>query len=1046
MTTLRDAELLLAQKGVGPRVSFPVERTFHDLFFEQASRTPDAVAVSDGRAALSYEALAREARGVARALVRRGLRRGEPVGIVRPRDAEFLVAMLGIFAAGGAYVPVDPSYPRERAAFMLADAEVRFVLAEEAYFEAQTTLFAGLTRIVAEDGDAFEGPALTGEDRAYLLYTSGSTGKPKGAICRHNGALNHLFGELWGLGLAGPVSFLQTAPSSSDISVWQFLAPVLTGGRVVVVEPPTVIDPSLLFAAIRAAQVDLVELVPVSLRALVDHIAALPAHERALPHLKAMMATGDALAVEVARRWFTLFPTIPLANTYGPTEASDDITLHVMSETPPPSEASVPIGKPLPNLTIFILDAEGRPVPEGVAGELGVAGIGVGEGYFKRPEKTAEAFVPSPFPELEAGLMYRTGDLGRWRADGAIDFLGRIDHQVKVRGVRVELGEIEAALLLHSAVRDAVVLAVEGIAGARLVAHVVIAEGATTRGKDLLQALREVLPEALVPASIFVHKAFALTPAGKIDRDALRAHVGVDEALTSDLPEDATEAALVRIHRRVLGCEVGVDDDFFSVGGDSVLAVLIASEASKQGFLVSPAELLQQRTVAALAALARGRSGDAVLPDAADEEGPWPLTPTQREIYLRGILAPKGAKPYVEQVLFDLVGPLDGPRLATILSEIAADFPVIARAVSRHPTLSFRSAGAVAVPVTTIDLRGHEDRGAAIEAFLAADRALGFEPSLAPLTRFSLLRLQDERTRVVWTYHHLVLDGWSEPLVLRAVFTRYAGDTPSPSSASFAAHARALTATPRAAQIAFFRRAFALLSGPCHWPRSALAARGGGPSHDARSRDLDAAVSTAVGELSRRLHISTSSVFHAAFALLHAQVLGRSDVLFGTTVSGRAAGLAGSDTLVGPAMALLPVPVVLPESASVSAFLQGIHGLLMELLGAEHVPLAEALAQHDWGSTDGVPFDAIIDIASYPGRALTEALPAELSIEGLDYVTMPHHPLTLFVVPGVTTHLRLVFAKALFDASTVDAWLARLATIVEGIVARPDGALRELLR
>ena len=329
--------------------SFPLDRTFHDLFEEQVDKSPDATAVVHGGRSLSYRALDERANRTARALVAEGVSRGDFVGILKARGVDFLTAILAIFKAGAAYVPLDPTYPKERLGVMLDDSRVSVLLSDTETLAAYGACVAGTqvrTVLLLENGSgdvrlggaagalklvaastieslssARLGLSMTGADRAYMIYTSGSTGRPKGAICRHDGALNHLYGELFGLEIEGPFGFLQSAASSSDISVWQFLGPVLTGGQTVIVDHETVIDPVLLFSAIRDPRVTLVELIPVVLRGLIDHVATLTRSERALPSLHCMMATGDALPVDVVNRWLALYPDIPVANTYGPTEA-----------------------------------------------------------------------------------------------------------------------------------------------------------------------------------------------------------------------------------------------------------------------------------------------------------------------------------------------------------------------------------------------------------------------------------------------------------------------------------------------------------------------------------------------------------------------------------------------------------------------------------------------------------------------------------------------------------------------------------------------------
>jgi len=497
--------------------AYPLHETFHTLFEAQARKTPQATAAIHRQRRLSYAALNEQANRLANTLLSLGLKKGDFVGILLQRSCEFAVAMLGVFKAGGAYVPLDPTYPRERIGYMLQDSESAFLVSDAALCADYASVVAECStlRVVLSlhgelDDQTWAGrvsavqprqlataPAhdpdqgLAGTDRAYMIYTSGSTGRPKGAICRHDGALNHLFGELEGIGVNTAFNFLQTAASSSDISVWQFMAPLLYGGATVVADYDAVIDPVLLLELMRTHRVNVAEPVPVVLRALIDHLAALPEAQRALPDLACMMCTGEALPGELVDRWLALFPHIPIANTYGPTETSDDVTLLVLREPIAQRFAVTPIGPPLPNVRIFVLDRELQALPVGVPGEICIAGVAVGEGYWRQPEKTQAAFVPCPFADVASGPMYRTGDLGRWLSDGSIEFLGRIDQQVKVRGFRIEPGEIEQVLTQHPAVQAAAVVAVEDAVGnRRLVGHYVTRTDASVTATELRQYLK----------------------------------------------------------------------------------------------------------------------------------------------------------------------------------------------------------------------------------------------------------------------------------------------------------------------------------------------------------------------------------------------------------------------------------------------------------------------------------------------------------------------------------------------------------------------------
>jgi amino acid adenylation domain-containing protein len=467
------------------RAAFPVDRTLPALFEAQVEAGPDRVAVERRGERWSYRQLNARANRIAHRLRRLGLGRNDFVALLLDRGCDFAAAMLGVLKAGGAYVPIDPAYPAERIAYMLANSATRVLIAQRASLAQvpdAARAVVDLHCLVLDDDDLSNEPTVNpapvnlATDRAYMLYTSGSTGLPKGAILRHDGKINHIYAQFQWLAFHRDAVFLQTAPSSSDISVWQFLGPLLIGGRTVVVDPETLWDPAALWQEIVTSHATIIELVPVVLTALLEHVATRPAGERATTRLEYAMATGEAVSPALINRWLELFPRIPIVNAYGPTEAADDVCQYVAT-TPLPSHArGVPVGTPLANLSLYVLDPSLALQPIGVPGEICVSGIGVGEGYWQDAARTRDRFVDNPFDDGTRGaVLYRTGDIGYWRADGVLECLSRIDDQVKIRGFRIELGEIDAALGQHPAIRDAIVVARDsGPEGERqLVAYVV---------------------------------------------------------------------------------------------------------------------------------------------------------------------------------------------------------------------------------------------------------------------------------------------------------------------------------------------------------------------------------------------------------------------------------------------------------------------------------------------------------------------------------------------------------------------------------------------
>ncbi|MBD2345772.1 non-ribosomal peptide synthetase [Anabaena subtropica] len=597
---------------------YPINQTIDQLFEKQVQQTPDKFAAVFGNTQLKYRELNDKANKLAIFLSKLGVQKGNFVGIIKERDINFLIGILAIHKVGGVYVPIDSTYPPDRIKYMISNSEVRILLTDSSYLDilvasqedcpvleclicldikSEQQSFNTIKIYDELDFDNFPKENLKvnhqGIDPAYMIYTSGSTGLPKGVIIRHGSAINHIYAEFDALELTEDLTFLQTAPASSDISVWQFLAPILIGGKTVIIDTESICNPEKLFKVIKEEKITIVELVPVVLSGLLDYISQLPTDARLLPDLKWMMVTGESVSVELVNKWLRMYPSIKVVNAYGPSEAADDITQFIVTQPLPDNQRTVPIGKPLANLNIYILDAQMQLVPIGFPGEICVSGFGVAEGYWQNEKMTKSNFVPNPFstnakplPGIDRDLIYKTGDLGRWLPDGNIEFLGRIDHQVKIRGFRIELGEIEALINQHSAVKETVVIVREENAhDKRLIAYVVLSpefhqnEIATS---ELIQKLRnllkERLPDYMVPSAILSLEALPLTPSGKIDRRALPIPNFQNEEISFVAPRTPAEELVADIWMQILKREhLGIHDNFFDLGGHSLLATQVIS-------------------------------------------------------------------------------------------------------------------------------------------------------------------------------------------------------------------------------------------------------------------------------------------------------------------------------------------------------------------------------------------------------------------------------------------------------------------------------------
>ncbi|KAB8141437.1 amino acid adenylation domain-containing protein [Chloroflexia bacterium SDU3-3] len=562
----------------GDTVQPPQAQGFHQLVEAQAARTPDAVAITYGAQQLTYRELNERANQLAHALTRFGVGPEVPVGVCLERSPELPIALLAVLKAGGAYVPLDPSYPTVRLAFMLDQTKAPLLLTRDE-LRARFPGFAGEVLALESGGAQFASlprenlPARTIPDQlAYIVFTSGSTGQPKGVMSLHRGVINYLGFLARAYGLSAADTVLQVASSSFDASVRDMIGPLTVGARVVLVPSDAAREPAELLRVLRDERVSCVlSVVPTMLRALAE-VGEGGAH---LDALRLMLVSGERLPLEDGARARRVFgPGLQVVNQYGPTECTMTSSYYPLPADDA-ARGTALVGRPIDNARIYILDAQRQLVPPGVVGEVYIGGPGLARGYFGRPDLTAERFVADPFAGGERARMYRTGDMARHRADGSIEFLGRVDHQIKVRGIRVEPAEIEAAFSRLPAVRQAVVVAREDGAGSMGLVAYVVPSGPMPSAHELRTALKEHLPEAMIPSAFVALEQIPLTPNGKVDRAALPAPAAPSaSASPSSAPRTSVEQRLAEIWAEILGLPaVGIDDNFFDLGGESFKAI-----------------------------------------------------------------------------------------------------------------------------------------------------------------------------------------------------------------------------------------------------------------------------------------------------------------------------------------------------------------------------------------------------------------------------------------------------------------------------------------
>ncbi|WP_447733392.1 non-ribosomal peptide synthase/polyketide synthase [Pseudomonas shirazensis] len=927
---------------------YDLEQTLHGMIEAQVLRTPDAVAVKAEEGELSYRALNEQANQLAHHLIELGLKPDDRVAICVERGLSMVVGLLAILKAGGAYVPVDPDYPAERVRHMLSDSAPVAVLVHSA-----TRHVPDSAQVIDLDQPTWNGqpssnPVVTGltpRHLAYVIYTSGSTGLPKGVMNEHAGVVNRLLWMQDAYNLGADDVVLQKTPFSFDVSVWEFLWPLQTGARLVMARPGGHRDPEYLRQVIRSENVTTLHFVPSMLDVFLAHGDASAAS------LKRVLCSGEALPGSLVRRFHTQLPTVELHNLYGPTEAAVDVSAWHCVTAPD----NTPIGKPIANTTLYVLDPLGQPVPQGVTGELFIGGVQVARGYLNRAELTAERFLDDPFSTRPDARLYRTGDLARHLADGNIEYLGRNDDQVKLRGLRIELGEIQAGLTAIDGVKEAVVVARDQ----RLVAYYT----GEQQGADVLRtALLAHLPEFMVPA-LFLHlEALPLSPNGKLDRKALP--LPDTEALQSrvyEAPEGETETLLAAIWAELLGVErVGRHDNFFELGGHSLLAVTLTSRLRQRGLHADIRVLFGQPTLAALAAAVGGETRISVpanriaaevtriTPDmlplaelsqsaidnlvtqipggVANVQDVYGLAPLQQGI-LYHHLASEGADPYVLQARFAFPTQAELDAFAAALDQVIARHDILRTSIHwqglEEPVqVVWRS-----VPGVGASLRGDE-------------RSTTLDLNKAPLIRL-IPGHGEGRVEATLLIHHIILDHAAVEQLVAEITAVLQGQALSQASVPYRNYvAQARLGADTQADEALFRE----LLGDIDEPTTVFGLRDAhsdaSPVLDSRLA-LEPALAGRLREQARVLGISVASLVHQAWGQVLAQLSGREEVVFGTVLLGRLQGGEGADRALGMFINTLPLRV----SVGAMAVAEGVrltHQRLARLLAHEQASLAVA--------------------------------------------------------------------------------------------------------
>ncbi|MBW0235826.1 non-ribosomal peptide synthase/polyketide synthase [Pseudomonas sp. D1HM] len=733
---------------------YPTRHCLQHLLQAQVERTPQATALVFGEQSLSYAQLNARANQLAHGLREQGVGPDVLVGIAVERSVEMVVGLLAILKAGGAYVPLDPHYPQERLAYMIEDSRIGLLLTQHEWLA--TLPVAGIKTVCLDqdadwlDAYSVDNPQVAQDPQhlAYVIYTSGSTGRPKGAGNTHAALVNRLCWMQQAYALGADDAVLQKTPFSFDVSVWEFFWPLMTGARLVVAQPGEHQEPLRLIETIVRHHITTLHFVPSMLQAFIHETAV----ERCRS-LRRIVCSGEALPVDAQQHVFAKLPDTELYNLYGPTEAAIDVTHWTCVEE---GAAGVPIGQPIANLRTLVLDADLAPVALGVAGELYLGGAGLARSYHRRPGLTGERFVPCPFNPGQR--LYRTGDRVQQRVDGVLEYLGRLDHQVKLRGLRIELGEIEARLAEHSSVREAVVLVHEG---KQLVAYVVLEEPSEAGEWQaaLISHLQRGLPEYMVPGHWMALERLPLSPNGKLERKALpRPDLSVSQHAYV-APGNALEQRLAQIWQAVLGVpQLGIDDNFFALGGDSIISIQVVSRARQAGISFSPRDLFQHQTIRSLARVAE--LSQQSLVEQGPATGAVALAPVQHWFFEQAM----PVRQHWNQSL------LLQPRQAVAAGELEQ---ALVKLLSQHDALRLRFEPRdggwqqAYAEVSASSVLWHRQAASTDELHGLCEQAQrSLDLQNGPLLRALLVDMPDHSQRLLLVVHHLAVDGVSWRVLL----------------------------------------------------------------------------------------------------------------------------------------------------------------------------------------------------------------------------------------------------------------------------------------
>ena len=1050
----------------------PESSVFQELFEEQVMKSPGAIAAVHGLRQLTYEDLNQRANQLAHFLVAAGIGPDTIVALLMDRGLDFLVSILAIFKAGGAYLPLDPENPPARFRQILGQSRTQFVIVTSPYESILVESFAGMDEPnrpnvyllhkldLAAQPIHNLGRRCHPRNLAYVIYTSGSTGLPKGAMLEQRGMVNHLYAKVEALALTQEDRVAQTARQSFDISVWQSLVHLLVGGRVCFYSNEIVMDPIQLISQVQADEVTILEVVPSWLQAMMDHEGLRDITTHPLTKLRWLLVTGEAFPPPLSRQWLTRYPRIPMMNAYGPTECSDDVTHYIISQMPPEAEVITPIGYPIINTQLYILDDLLQPVPIGVIGELYAGGTGVGRGYLFDPEKTAATFLPDPFSGKPGARFYKTGDQARYLADGRIEFLGRLDHQAKIRGFRIELGEIETTLRINPAVKEAVTLVWKENNLPFLVAYIVTEADQVTDIRQIRQFLEERLPEYMIPATFVELDALPLTSNGKINRRALpKPEYDVSADLV--LPQTPEEEQMAQVWRDILGLEqVGIYHNFFELGGHSLLATRLASAIRQKLQVDFPLrDIFTHNTIHDL--VRHLNSEQFALPQViphlkpVSRDQPLAVSYAQQRMWFLDRLNP-GSSIYNIPLAIQMRGDLNPVLLGKAIETVVARHEALRTTIMLHEG---KPVQVISPPspfnLMQIDLGYLTPTRRELRAreLIDAEVERPFDLETGPLFRFFLLRLADDWHIIVANFHHIIFDAWSQELFAREViilYGAYTNDEANPLQdlaiqyADFSVWQRQwLEGVILEKQLAYWRQKLAeapsALELPTDRPRPLVQTFNGANYTFHISLELLQAINT----LCQQEGVTLFMLLLAAFKVLLARNTNQSDILVGSPIANR--NHAQLEGLIGFFVNTLVLRTDLGQNPTFRELLKRVRQTTLEAYSNQDIPFEQlvALLQPERNLSISPFFQVMLVLQNVPVR-YEPLVGIEVEPYGVEETTAKFDMTLFFEEHVYGLEGKFEYNTDLFDRETIIGLAEQFSRLLEGIVRNRNQRIHQL--